>query len=340
MIATVGPSDLSHTFSAFSHSFSVAEHRSARAEVGAATVDARSMATAILEPATTTPTAPAGEGPLTHEARLGGIRAPAPTLQTVDRRRSQLWILAFAGLVVLAASIAVLASGTVDDLGVAGTLPFRIGTVVLVVALAVYVVEKEHHLRRLSQLLIAERISAETTHERLRELEALHAAGAAMNSVLVIEEVLRVILGSAIELLRPLAGAILLLEGTDSLVVVCSVGEQCQHPTRTRVGEGLAGRVARYQQPVLVSGAAPDGRPVPTETAICVPLVHRGELLGVLELSGTTGRGYTDIDVQSAVLLADHAAVAIANARLNDTERELHARLDSLVPASDSPRRP
>src|SRR6185503_11312463 len=231
--------------------------------------------------------APGDAQPLRDEARLGGIR-DRPTLDAVDRRRSQLWTLVFAGLVALAAGIAVLASGTVGDLGIAGTLPFRIGTVVLVVALAAYVVEKELHLRRLSQLLIAERVTAATVQERLRELEALHAAGTAMNSVLVIEEVLRVILTSASELLRPLGGAILLLEDVDTLVVVCTVGVSASGSTRSRVGDGLAGRVARHRQPVLVSGAAPDGRPVPTESAICVPLLHRDELLGVLTLAGST----------------------------------------------------
>jgi hypothetical protein len=274
--------------------------------------------------------APDGAQPLRDEARLGGIRT-RPTLDAVDRRRSQLWTLVFAGLVALAAGIAVLASGTVGDLGIAGTLPFRIGTVVLVVALAAYVVEKELHLRRLSQLLIAERITAATMQERLRELEALHAAGTAMNSVLVIEEVLRVILTSASELLRPLGGSILLLEGPTTLVTVCTVGEVVDGPLRSRVGEGLAGRVAQDRRPVLVTGNAPDGTPVPRESAICVPLVHRDEMLGVLALHGSTGAGYTDVDVQSTMLFADHAAVAIANARLNDTERELHARLDALA---------
>src|SRR3954451_10531018 len=103
--------------------------------------------------------------PLRDEARLGGIRG-GPTLDAVDRRRSQLWTLVFAGLVALAAGIALLASGTVGDLGSAGTLPFRIGTNVLVVALALFVVEKEMHLLRLSQLLIAEGVSAATMHER------------------------------------------------------------------------------------------------------------------------------------------------------------------------------
>jgi hypothetical protein len=288
------------------------------------------MATATLDRAAP----PGGTQPLAHEARLVGIRARKPTLEAVDRRRSQLWTLVFAGLVALAAGIAVLASGTVGDLGIAGTLPFRIGTVVLVVALAAYVVEKELHLRRLAQLLIVERITAATMQERLRELEALQTAGTAMNSVLVIEEVLRVILTSAVELLRPRGGSILLLEDSDTLVVVCTVGDAVAGATRSRVGEGLAGRVAMHQQPVLVSGAAVDGSPVPTESAICVPLLHRGQLLGVLQLSGSDDRVFTDVDVQSAALFADHAAIAIANARLTDTERDLHARLKALAGTS------
>ena len=149
------------------------------------------------------PTAPPAM-PVAEEARLVGLRGDAsPTLEAVDRRRSQLWTVSFAGLVCLAASLAVLASGDAIDLGVAGTAPFRIGTVLLVVALGVYVMDKERHLRRLSQLLISERVATAAMTDRLRELESFHAAGAAMNSVLVIEEVLRVILDERVRAAPP-----------------------------------------------------------------------------------------------------------------------------------------
>ena len=98
-----------------------------------------------------------------------------------------------------------------------------------------------------------------------------------------------------------------------------------------KVGEGLAGRVALQRVPILVIGTDPDGRPLPTESAVSVPLIHRGQLLGVLNLSGSPDRAYTDYDLQSVSLFADHAAVAIANARLNDTERELTARLSEAL---------
>ncbi len=276
------------------------------------------------------PTAPPAM-PVAEEARLVGLRGDSsPTLEAVDRRRSQLWTVSFAGLVCLAASLAVLASGDAIDLGVAGTAPFRIGTVLLVVALGAYVMDKERHLRRLSQLLISERVATAAMTDRLRELESFHAAGAAMNSVLVIEEVLRVILTSACELLHPLTASIMLLEADNTLAVVCTAGD----PTgahRAKIGEGLVGRVALQRLPILVVGKSPDGHPLPTESAVCVPLIHRDELLGVLSLGGSADHVYTDYDLQSVSLFADHAAIAIANARLNATERELKARLSEAL---------
>ncbi|MBK5288581.1 MAG: GAF domain-containing protein [Acidimicrobiia bacterium] len=272
------------------------------------------------------------DSPVAGEARLVGIRGTAtPTLEVVDRRRSQLWTLVFAGLVCLSVSVAILATGKGRDLGIANTVQFRAGTVLLVVALAFYVVEKERHLRRLAHLLVDERVKATAASERLKELESLHAAGTAMNSVLVIEEVLRVILSSAFELLQPVSGSIMLLQGPDTMVVVCKIGRSLDLPDRTRVGEGLEGRVALQRVPTLVRGTAADGRSLPTECAICAPLVHRGELLGTITLSGSAERVYSDYDLQSVSLFAGHAAVAIANSRLNASELELHRRLEAAL---------
>lgn len=267
--------------------------------------------------------------PVAGEARLVGIRGSSrPTLDVVDRRRSQLWTIVFCGLVCFAVGVTILAAGHTNDLGIVNTIPFRAGTVLLVVALAFYVVEKERHLRRLAGLLVDERVQATTAAARLKELESLHAAGTAMNSVLVIEEVLRVILSSAYELLAPLSGSIMLLQDPVSLVMVCKIGRSVDVADRTRVGEGLEGRVALQRVPTLVRGTAADGRSLPTECAVCAPLVHRGELLGTITLSGSADRVFTDFDVQSVSLFAGHAAVAIANSRLNASERELHVRLE------------
>ncbi len=147
----------------------------------------------------------------------------------------------------LATSLALVASASSHDLGIAGGLPLRIGTIVLVLALAAYVMDKERHLRGLAQTLVREREAAAAVAERLREMESLHAAGTAMNSVLVIEEVFRVILMSAVDVLRPIRGSILIADSPTTPTLVCAVGGASDTRTRITLGEGLAGRVAQQR---------------------------------------------------------------------------------------------
>ena len=266
------------------------------------------------------------------EARIVGIKDfSTPTLEAVDRRRSQLWTLAFAGLVCLAAGVALLTSGNAHHIGFANRLGFRVGTVVLVIALAAYVIEKERHLRRLAKLLVDERVLAAALSNRLKELAMLYEAGKAMNSVLVVDDVLQLILSSAFELLEATSGSVMLLEGSEHLVVVCEVGNASARGARVKLGEGIAGRVAIEREPVLVQGTASRRRGVKVQSAVCVPLLHRTQLLGVLNLNGATDRAYSEHDLRAVSLFAEHAAIAVANARLYESERALSAQLSEQI---------
>ncbi|MGA2521606.1 MAG: sensor domain-containing diguanylate cyclase [Acidimicrobiales bacterium] len=280
----------------------------------------------------TTPVSPRGAVRATRllerEARIVGIRDfSSPTLEAVDRRRSQLWTVAFAGLVCLAAAVGLLTSGTTDHhIGFANRFGFRVGTVVLVVALGVYVMEKERHLRRLSRLLVDERVLSAALSNRLKELAMLYEAGKAMNSILVIDDVLGLILSSAFELLRATSGSILLLNTEGGLAEVCRAG-QIDGTDSIEFVRSIAGRVARDREPLLVQGTVSEGGQLSRDSAVCVPLVHKNELLGVLILDGAPERPYTEYDVRAVSLFAEHAAIAVANARLYEAERQLSAKL-------------
>jgi diguanylate cyclase (GGDEF)-like protein len=267
---------------------------------------------------------------LEQEARIVGIKGfSTPTLEAVDRRRSQLWTVAFAGLVCLAAAVALLTSKAGHHLGFANGLGFRIGTVVLVVGLAVYVTEKERHLRRLAKLLVDERVLGAALSNRLKELAMLYEAGKAMNSVLVVDEVLQLILSSAFELLGASSGSIMLLQEEGDLVVVCRAGNASGAPIE--LGGGIASRVARDREPLLVQGTVSEKGRQETESAVCVPLQHRGQVLGVINLIGATGHTYSEYDLRAVSLFAEHAAIAVANARLYEAERALSAQLSHQV---------
>lgn len=269
---------------------------------------------------------------LEREARIVGIKGfSTPSLEAVDRRRSQLWTVAFAGLASLAAAVGLLTSAGGHHLGFANRLGFRIGTVVLVVALAGYVMEKERHLRRLAGLLVNERVLGAALSNRLKELAVLYEAGKALNSVLVIDEVLNLILSSAFELLEASNGCIMLLDGPDKLIVACRAGVVADEGDRLEVGDGIAGRVVRDREPLLIQGSVSEKGRLETESAVCVPLIHRDNVLGVLILKGASDHVYSEHDLRAVSLFAEHAAIAVANARLYEAERALSVQLSHQV---------
>jgi diguanylate cyclase (GGDEF)-like protein len=269
---------------------------------------------------------------LEREARIVGIKNfSTPSLEAVDRRRSQLWTVAFAGLVCLATAVGLLTSAGGRHLGFANRVGFRIGTVVLVVALAGYVMEKERHLRRLATLLVNERVLGAALSNRLKELAVLYEAGKALNSVLVIDDVLQLILSSAFDLLQASGGFIMLLEAPDELVVVSRAGDSVADDGRLAFAEGIANRVVRDREALLIQGTLSEDGRVETESAVCVPLIHRGDVLGVLNLKGAPDHVYSEHDLRAVSLFAEHAAIAVANARLYEAERALSVQLSHQV---------
>src|SRR4051795_2049559 len=162
---------------------------------------------------------------LAREARVVGLRDfSTPSLEAVERRRWQLWMVAIVVMAALAAGPGLMASGGATSPGLFKHMPVRIGLVLLTMAFALYVMEKEVHLRRMTRLLLDERVLTAALSNRLKELAALVTVGKAVNSVLNLKQVLDIILSSALELLSADGGSIMLLENPDELRAVCVKG--------------------------------------------------------------------------------------------------------------------
>lgn len=272
---------------------------------------------------------PDPQSTLEHEARVVGLREfSTPTLEAVNRRRSQLWTIAFSALVCLSVAVALLTTEGAHHLGFANRAGFRIGTIVLVVGLAAYVVEKERHLRRLANLLVDERVLAAGLSNRLKELAVLYEAGKAMNSVLVLDEVLELILSSAFELLRTSSGSITLVEQGGELREACRSGDD---DVPFELAESFVKRVVAEGEPLLVEGKVTEKEHTDSQSTVCVPLVHRGSVLGALTLSGRSEHVYSEHDLRAVSLFAEHAAIAVANARLYEAEHLLTSALSHQV---------
>jgi diguanylate cyclase (GGDEF)-like protein len=95
---------------------------------------------------------------------------------------------------------------------------------------------------------------------------------------------------------------------------------------RLPTDRGIAGWVARNRQAVRLDDVASDPRHfsavgqqtglVP-RTMICVPMISKGTLRGVIQiLNKVDGSTFNDAELSLAQVLADHAAIAIENASL------------------------
>jgi signal transduction histidine kinase len=270
-----------------------------------------------------------------REARVVGLRNfSSPSLEAVERRRLQLWILSALLLVSVAVGVAFLSTWPVAPSGwLVRPSVLRIAIVCLSVAFSAYAIEKEMHLRRLARMLVDERVLTAALTNRLHEVSLLLEAGKSINAALELSVVLETILRSAVELLTGTSGSIMLADG-DELVAACVEGNSEAEGARVRFGEGIAGRVAVTREALLIDGRADpiefpglSTRNVPVDSALSVPLVNREALLGVLNVNAQPGRLFTEYELRALNLFAEQAAVAIANANMYESERAHVAQL-------------
>lgn len=172
--------------------------------------------------------------------------------------------------------------------------------------------------------------------EKIRNLTALSEVSAIITSSLELKEVLKSIMEMATKLMKAEASSLMLIdEKTQELVFEEALGEKEEKvkKIKLRIGEGIAGYVAKFGIPLLISDAYSDPRFNPevdkftgfrTKSILCVPLKIKDKIIGVVEvLNRIDKKSFDEDDKELFSALANHAAIAIENARLYKELREL-----------------
>jgi putative methionine-R-sulfoxide reductase with GAF domain len=269
-----------------------------------------------------------GDTELHRDARVAGLRDfETPSLEAVEQRRRQLWRRTASGLAAVAFLLVVLSVLPPEQRSWLGAGRAQIVVVIVAGIFFIWAFEKEAALGRLTRTLTDERVLTAALTNRLHEVSLLLDAGKQVTAVLDLGELLDTILRSACELLDANGGSVMLVEQTD-LVTACVLGRDVPVGQRTPLGEGVAGHVALRREPVLIDGHADAERfpglaerPPYVESSMSVPLVHRAELQGVLNVNAPIGRRFTEYDLRALAVFAEQASVAITNARLYEAER-------------------
>lgn len=112
---------------------------------------------------------------------------------------------------------------------------------------------------------------------------------------------------------------------------------------RIPIGSGVTGWVAQNRRPLRIGDVSADPRYIQvspeTRSELAIPLLYRGELLGVLNLESERLNAYTESDEEMLSTLAGSLAAIIANARLLERLRRQMERERLLFEITDKIRR-
>jgi signal transduction histidine kinase len=196
-------------------------------------------------------------------------------------------------------------------------------------------------------------VEPEAPSERSAHLACLLEVVQAVNSTLQLPSVLNLILDQAVEVMQAEAGSIMILEeSSGELQVRAARGARAAEVSgrSVKLGEGIAGWVALYGQPLLLVDGVPDTRfhtickRDDVRDALCVPLQAEGTVEGVLSLNNRQGPGpFNEEDLRLLTALGNHVTLAIRNASLYEQttrqRRTMERLLSKLVWAQEEERK-
>jgi phosphoserine phosphatase RsbU/P len=197
-------------------------------------------------------------------------------------------------------------------------------------------------------VLLASRLAVAIENARLFERASTQAdtlllltdVGREASSILDVEELLR----RAAEMVKRVIDyqimSILLYDAATNLYLqrlAVKYGQSAQGKLRVAATEGIVGAAATTGAPVRVPDVTRDPRyrmvNAETRSELAIPMVHKGRVMGVLDLESPQLNYFTENHVRALSILAAQLAVSLENADLYERlareearmERELHA---------------
>src|SRR6202163_4885434 len=115
-------------------------------------------------------------------------------------------------------------------------------------------------------------------------------------------------------------------------------GHRVQGKLRAAASEGIVGAAATLKEPVLVPDVTVDPRYLAvnpeTRSELAIPMIHKGRVIGVLDLESPQLNYFTEDHVQTLSILAANLAVSLENARLYERLARDEARMERELTAA------
>ena len=175
----------------------------------------------------------------------------------------------------------------------------------------------------------------EYLQQSLYNVSILYNISQAVNFIDDLKRLLQVILSKAIDILDAEKGSLMLYDystntlqvkvvyGLDDKRVEENINNGLIQTSKIKVGEGIAGTVFLEKRAIITNLGTNDPRfvikksPANVQSLLCVPLITKGEAIGVINISNKKGDMlFNQKDLEFMTSLANQAAIAIDNAKL------------------------
>jgi len=172
------------------------------------------------------------------------------------------------------------------------------------------------------------------------QIKALSKISKAIASDLYLEDILRLIVTVTAEVMDSNICSLMLIDEKKNELVIRatqSMSEEYNKKPPLKVGEGIAGKVAKENKPMAVKDVTKEKEYKYKNIAekeslcslLCVPLTVKGKVIGVVNCYTSTSHDFTETEIEVLTSIANQAAVAIENTELMVKSRVIQEELET-----------
>lgn len=194
------------------------------------------------------------------------------------------------------------------------------------------------HRRGITPFFIGEVTMEDTPYEE--RIKALSKISKAIASDLYLEDILRLVVVVTAELMESNICSLMLIdEKKNGLIIRAtqSVSEDYNKKPPLKVGEGIAGKVAKENKPMVVKDVTKEeeykyrdiAKKEGLRSLLCVPLAVKNKVIGVINCYTSKPHDFTETEINVLTSIANQAAVAIENTELMVKSKVIQEELEA-----------
>ncbi len=162
----------------------------------------------------------------------------------------------------------------------------------------------------------------------VKQIEAISKVANLITSGMYLDELLRLVVQVTAEVMNSKISSLMLVDPDKKELVVRatqSISEAYNKKPNIKIGEGIAGVVAKDNKPVCILDVKDDPRYLNRDIAkreglfslACVPMAVKGRVIGVLNCYTSKKHKFSKHELDLLTALVNQAAIAIENAELD-----------------------